>query len=153
MTQLWREVRTVLIAGVMTAGIVGAFPISALDFKAEKVSASRPASAAFIELTIEEEIAALKAAKSAWQSEASALERMRVRLPLGELPEEEIGAPLEFSPATQAFLPALEPVAYPLPTAALSQAANAPVRLLAEPEGRQAPMFSREELLDLTERK
>lgn len=153
MTELWREFRTVSIVGVLTVGVIGAFPIPALDFRAAEVGASREASAAFIELTVEEELAALKAAKSAWQADASALERMRVRLPLGELPEEDVGSPLEFSSPTCAFLPAFEPVAYPLPTTALSQAAAAPTRLLAEPETHPAPTFSRADLLDLTERK
>lgn len=152
MTELWREFRTVSIVGVLTTGVAGAFPISALDFKADGSHSSCEASAAFIELTIEEEIAALKAAKSAWQSETSALERMRVRLPLGELPEEEIGAPLDLPDATRFALTASDPVDYPFPAAASSQAASSPARLLAEPEARLAPTFSREDLLDLTER-
>lgn len=153
MSGIWREFRSIAIVGVLTAGVALAFPLSALDFKAAKVASSREASAAFIDLTVEEELAALKAAKTAWQAETSALERMRVRLPLGELPEDEIGAPLELASESGAFRAELRPVAYPWPAAVTSQAAPAPVRFRAEPEAVREPTFSRADLLDLTERK
>lgn len=149
MTELWREFRTVSIVGVMTAGVIVAFPLSALDFKAKVAPSSVESSAAFIELTIDEEVLALKAAKSAWQSESSAMQRMRVRLPIGELPEEEVGVPLELSDANRFFLAEPTPLAYPLPTSVRSQAAASPMRLIAEPDDPPMPTFSRSELLNL----
>lgn len=147
MIGFWRELRAVLLVGALTAGVVGAFPFSALDFEARHVPVSRDASAAFIVLTDEEESLALKVAKSAWQSEASATQRMRVRLPLGELPEEEPSSPLEFHSDVFA-VPEATPVAYPFPPGVPSQAAEVPRRLSPEPESVPAPAFSRDDLLN-----
>ena len=145
----WRELRTVSVVAALTAGVVAAFPLSALDFKARPVAASREASAAFVSLSADEETMALKAARSAWQSEASATQRMRVRLPLGELPEEEAVAPLDLS-AEQSFVRVRLPQTdYPLPAAVPSMAAEPPQRLAPEPEVPAAPPFSRNDLLDL----
>lgn len=149
MTTLKYELRSLTTVGLLSAGIALAFPISAINFEVERKPISSPAVAAFVNLTLEQEMVALKAAKSAWQSDASARERMRVRLPLGELPEEEQASPLG---ANEILFPdgrSAGPVAYPLPAYAPSFAAPAPARLPTEASSPVAPTFSREELLKL----
>lgn len=149
MTPLKYEFRSLMSVGVLTAGIALAFPLSAIRFEAERKPISSSAVASFVNLTLEQEVAALKAAKSAWQSDASARERMRVRLPLGELPEEEQALSLG---ANEILFPdgrAAAPLAYPLPAYAPSFAAPAPKRLPTEAPSTVVPAFSREELLRL----
>lgn len=91
MTAWGRDIRAVSMVSVLTASIVLAFPKSALRFKANKVCAHQEASAAFVTLSADEEAAALSAAKTAWQSDAISSRRMRVRLQIGDLPEEPEG--------------------------------------------------------------
>ena len=74
MTPLWRELRSILTVGSLTAGVALAFPLSALDFKPRTVPAEAEASAAFVHLTPEEEDLVLLAAKATWQDETSAMQ-------------------------------------------------------------------------------
>ena len=152
MTALWRELRSVLTVGAITGGVVLAFPLSALDFKARPVPSEAEATAAFVHLTAEEEEQVLKAAKTTWQEESSAMQRMRVRLPLGDLPEEEPTQALDLTRLTPSADAQLEPLPYRLPGYSPSAAAAVPTRLPPEPEARPVPAFSRGELLNLTER-
>lgn len=148
MTSLGREIRAVAIVSAMIVGVVLSFPVSELNFKARSVPSTHAASAAFIVLTAEEEAMALKAAKSAWQSEATATQRMRARLPLGELPEEEVGTVLEFETRAIDGSCPFKILEYPRP-AALPSRAQAPMRRLdPEPEVQPPPAFSRENLLN-----
>ncbi len=127
-------------------GIVLAFPSEAIRFRASSVPARRAAAAAFVSLTPEQQSEALAAAKTAWQSDASA--RPVLRLPFGELPEEpqepllDIGTcarpagsttPLPYSP--RGWEPSLR--------------SGAPRALTAEPAVDSAAAFSRDELLKL----
>ena len=66
MTVLWRELRSVLTVGALSAGVVLSFPLAALDFKARSVSAEPEASAAFVTLSAEEEELLLASAKATW---------------------------------------------------------------------------------------
>lgn len=147
MTPLWRELRSILTVGSLTAGVALAFPLSALDFKPRTVPAEAEASAAFVHLTPEEEDLILLAAKATWQDETSAMQRMRVRWSLGDLPEEESPRLLEVSVRQPIAEP--EPIAYVPRGFSPSSAAPAPAHLAAEPETKPAPAFSRQELLDL----
>ena len=149
MTALWRELRSVLAVGTLTAGVVAAFPISALDFKARSVPVDFEASAAFVRLTAEEEDSVLKAAKTTWQDESSAMQRMRVRLPLGDLPEEDMSRTPDPAAPVGLSSPSPEPIPYRLPAYRPSSAAQPASRLAPEPEVRPLPAFSRDELLQL----
>ena len=149
MTALWRELRSVLMVGALSAGVVSAFPMASLDFKARMVPAESEASASFVSLTAEEEEQVLRAAKTAWQDDSSAMQRMRARLPLGDLPEEDAPPPLDLGASQRQTQVLMEPMPYPLPAYRPSSAAKAPVRLAPEPEPEPAPAFSRAELLDL----
>lgn len=150
MTVLWRELRSVLTVGALSAGVILSFPLAAFDFKARPVSAEPAASAAFVTLSTEEEELLLASAKATWQDESSAMQRMRVRLPLGELPEEDVTRSFDIGPLPTLSASAPDPIAYPLPAYRPTSAAGAPSRLAAEAaeSGRQ-PAFSKDDLLKL----
>lgn len=143
------EIRSLTSVGILSLGIALAFPLSALRFEPNRKDLPHLGSAAFVTLSLEQEAAALKAAKSAWQSDSSAMERMRVRLPLGELPEEENASPLGADEVLFVGSGESSPVAYPLPAYAPSFAAPAPAKLPAPPKSVITPAFSREEMLGL----
>lgn len=144
------EIRSLASVGVVTLGIALAFPSAAFNFAASRKPMPHLGSAAFVTLTFEQEEAAMKAAKSAWRLDSSSMECMRVRLPLGELPEEETGSPLGAGEVLFIGEKRSSPVAYPLPAYAPSFAAREPDKLPSEERKISAPVvFSREELLGL----
>lgn len=143
-----REIYSTSLVLALTVAVVASFPFASIRFRSVAVRPVSTASAAFVILTEDERVAALKAAKTAWQSDASEARGLRIRLPLGELPEEKQGALLgarELSCGTIAA----EPLPARLPPWAVSLRAAAPVRLASEPEAKPAPAFSREELLKI----
>lgn len=141
--------RSVLTVGALTAGVALAFPISALDFKVRTVVADVEASAAFVHLTADEEDLVLRSAKTAWQDETSAMQRMRVRLPLGDLPEEDAARTLEMAiPVGLSPIPP-DPIPYSFPAYLPSAAAQPATRLGSGQEAQPASTFSRRELLEL----
>lgn len=145
MTRWWRDVRAVMTVAVLLAAILSAFPYSSLKFSARTVPTIRPASAAFVTLSDEAAETAFHAAKTAWQSETSAMQRMRVRLPLGELPEDD-DTPLELSFGDRSALDGAKPLAYPKPAYAPSSAAKPPAPF--PPDAPPVP-FSKNELLGI----
>lgn len=149
MKALKYEIRSLVSVGILVGGISLAFPISSLAFRAEKVPIAREASAAFVILTPEKQSAALRAARTAWQNDATATERMRVRFSLGELPEEQNS--VVYDPAERAFeeVNRIQPLAYTIPPFGTDAVAASPERITCAAERKKAPEFSREELLDL----
>ena len=148
MKDLRRELKSAILVLGITVAIGFAFPFSAIGFHPQPSRPSPSASAAFVVLTAEERIAALKAAKTAWQSEAPEKLGPRLRLPLGELPEEEQDTLIRACE----LLPdpvACEPVASRLPPWEPSRQAARPARLQPEADLPPPPAFSRDELLDL----
>lgn len=142
------EIRSVATVGILSAGIVAAFPLASVGFRATPRPTERPASAAFVTLTEDEEELALRAAKTVWQADTS-VQQMRFRLPLGDLPEEPHGPVFGFGSAGRRpdYLP--QPMPYGLPPYRPSMAAAALKRLPPAPEPLPAPAFSRDDLLDL----
>lgn len=147
MMPLKYEIRSLTSVGLLSLGILLAFPLSALRFNASRDELPHLGSAAFVTLTYEQEAAALKAAKSAWQADSSAMERMRVSLPLGELPEEENASPLGANEVLFIHEREMSAVAYPLPAYAPSFAAPEPDKLPPEKIEAVEPTFTRKELL------
>lgn len=131
----------------LPAAIVATFPREAIDFKAGAAPAARPARVAFVTLSPDEEAALLGSARTAWQAGSSVGQRMRMRLPLGELPDEPEGPLLDMGIATRPEEP--EPVSYRLPPWMPSLAAPPPVRADGGGEEKPQPAFPREELLKL----
>lgn len=146
MTRWWRDLRAVLTVGVLLVAILAAFPYPALKFSARTVPMTRAASAAFVSLSDEEAEAALRSARTAWQSETTAMQRMRVRLPLGELLEEDTGVQIEIDFGDRSALDGALPVGYQPPAFAPSSAARV-VEPSAVKDGQLDRAFSREHLL------
>lgn len=144
-----RDVRSFLIVCITAGSIVAIFPYSALTFKGRNGASSLSASAAYVELSPEEESAALSAARTAWQSDNVSARRLRVRLPLGELPEEPEGPFFGMNADGVRDRGEPMPVAYthalyvPLP-----MTEDMPHSYEVE-EAQKSPAFSREDLLNL----
>lgn len=143
-----REIKSAIIVLVLTGAIVLALPFSAIAFRPKPQRKMPSSSAAFVVLTAEERVAALKAAKTAWQSDESEKQGLRLRLPLGELPEEEQDTLIRACELLPERV-ACEPVASRLPPWEPSRKASAPVRFQSEADETPPPAFSREELLRL----
>lgn len=148
MSGMSREFTSAILVFALMGVISLAFPFSAIKFRPSPQRTPSSASAAFVRLTDAERANALKAAKTAWQTDESEKQGVRLRLPLGELPEAEQDTLFH----TCELLP--ERVTCDLITSRLppwepSQKAGAPVRLAAEEDGPKQPAFSREELLKL----
>ena len=78
------------------------------------------------------------------------MQRMRVRLPLGELPEEDVTRSFNIGPLPTLSAPVPDPIAYPFPAYRPTSAAGAPSRLVPEAaeSGRQ-PAFTKDDMLKL----
>lgn len=150
MKSLKYEFRSLMTVGVL-AGVIGlSFPMPVMSFSAHRERKSDEASLVFVHLTQEEESSVLLSAKSAWQSERGIMERMRIRLPLGELPEEQSG--FVFESDSQGYVlreNPIDPVAYPLPAFVPSSAAERIPALESEVPSKPMPTFSHEELLNI----
>lgn len=141
------ELYSTAIVLVLAAAILLAMPFSAFSFRPRCIPATgEEASASFVVLTAEERAAALKSARTAWQSEASETSAAHIHLPLTELPEEEQGALLTDDDLHCEEVPH-RPVAMHLPTWQPSFKAPAPIRLEPEKDQPSSPTFSREEML------
>lgn len=143
-----REVYSIIIVMTLAFAIMLSLPFPAFSFRPHRVSADRGASAEFVLLTEEERVEALKAAKTTWQYDSSESRGMRIRLPLGELPEEEQRSLLGDGDMPCGTIP-FKPVVSRLPAWQPSFKAPAPIRLGAEIEEAKKKPFSREELLKL----
>jgi len=137
------------IASVLSlpTAICLSFPFESLKFKATNVSTECVPSAAFVILSSDEEKIALLAAKTTWQSDESTGQRMRIRLPLSEIPDESDASFLDVK--TGPLMPEpFHPLPYNPPAWMPSQKASDPVRV-PHIENSNRGAFSREELLKL----
>lgn len=138
-------VRTLVVLSA-PLGSLAVFPYAAVGFKANSERRDGMPYVAFVCLTAEEEDAAMRTAKSAWQMEADASRREQAWLPLGELPEE---APGPILPQTGLRTPVVWPhLPYPAPAWKPTAAAPAPVRIAPEPQP-ERPAFPRKDLLEI----
>ena len=143
-----KELYLLFLVAAFPLPIAAVFPFEAIGFSPAERQEARRASCAFVTLGVDEEAAALAAARSAWRSDVGSARRLRVDMAIGELPEDRMPPVMPDAPA---FRPAVgDPVAYggmPLPP---SVAAPPPVRIPAEaPVVRSAEAFPREELLKI----
>ena len=131
--------------------VTAIFPRRAVGFVA---SGPRPAepSAAFVELTEDEEDEAVKAAKTAWLASGGRRGRGAGVLSLGALPETEsgpiLGGELLLPPAKEP-----RPVEWGKSAWRPSAAAPAPQPIPSDARARPEPAFSRAELLSIENRK
>ena len=148
MKSLQQEILTSVSVLAFPAAIVLSFPSEAVSFRAKPVSPDCAASAAFVTLSPEQERAALAAAKTAWQSDAATRQRQRIRLPLGELPEDAPGPLLDIGAGLRP-VDVPEPFGYrPLGWEPSLRSAS-PARIPSERPSGPVPAFSREELLKM----
>lgn len=135
-----------LLAMSLPLAIVSVFPFGAIGYRVTEPSADqdRPYTA-IVTLSPEQEEAAMRSARSAWQFDARADRQHRVRLPLGELPDDSDGGLIEVRTPDPEGLP-LPRSDYQAPPWLPSCRAAAPVKIARKPEP-ETPAFSRDELL------
>ena len=144
MKRLRSELASAAAVFSLPAAILASVPFDAIAFRAE-TKAARPPSAAFVSLSAEEEAAALRAAKTSWNSEAEGVRRMRAELRFGELPE--CASEPALGIADRMRRPQQQPQSSWPPPYLPSQAAPAPAKIAPEKESERSPVFAREELL------
>ncbi len=88
MRRMRSEISSLVAALTLPAVAVFAFPWSALSFRSQTPAAAKPAFAAFVTLTPEQEAQAMRRAKSATSVEAGGIVLPRADLLLGELPDD-----------------------------------------------------------------
>lgn len=148
MTSCWRELRLLMTVAFVIVGLALMFPYGALSFRGKDYPAAR-SSAAYVVLSADESEAALHAAKSAWQTEDAAQRRLRVRMPLGELPEESELEVLTLDSSAAYSFSEVKSVVYGAPAFQPSLAAERDSRELQKAPMTMKPAFSRDDLLQL----
>lgn len=144
--RLRHEIISLVLLLVIPVSILLAFPYEAIGFRAAPPRGARSPSCAFISLTADQERAALKVARSAWQVDAKGVKGLRLELSSGDLPSTPIArvlpvrAPQEAIRRTVGFAPNLLPP---------STGAAAPVKLMSDKELPRGPVFPRAELLEI----
>ena len=149
MRSIRQEILSVSAVLAARVALVAVFPFGALGFKAIPLQAKSHPSAAFVQLTAEEESEEIKAAKASWQADSASDMGMRAYLPLGELPEEGTNGPILGDIIWTGLRAASAPVEYGTPTWSPSAAANNPDKIDSEAEEPRAPTFAKEELLKI----
>ena len=153
MTSVRRDLSGLLMVVAVTASMAAVFPYETLSWMAQdaalrSVSRDGAASAAFISLTPTQERAALKAAKTSWQVDASGVKRLRADLLMDDLPDDIASRSVDVGAMPSQGRPLL--VGYAFPMDPRSAAAEAPRRLARDRADEARPLaFSREELLKL----
>ena len=146
MKRFGRELASLCTVLAISAAIVSVFPYGAIGFKARPPSAPTPA-AAFITLSPDEEAAAMRAAKTSWKGDADSCLRVRADLSFGELPTTREESVLGVGERSRP--PRFRDVGWTPPPFLPSQAAS-PLRPIPPGDApKEAPAFSREELLSL----
>lgn len=141
-----RFIVSLMMSLALPVAVVISFPYSAVGFKAANYQSPGEPAAKLISLTAEQEISAVRKAKSIWRGELSAAERARTWLTLGELPEDDEGPIIDsqFSPPPSPVMMSFQP-----PPLMPSRAAAAVLKMAAEPPATAKMAFPREELLEL----
>ena len=138
------EILSIVAVLGMPAAIVLTFPFSAVKFNAASEKTSISPSVAFVQLSPDEEAAALRAAKGSGSSGAGGVKNLRAELYFGDLPASKNEPALDFSDRhtkqrifnSETWPPPFMP----------SQAAQKPIKILPEKEAPEPETFSREEL-------
>lgn len=144
-----RELLSVAVVLAAVGAVAVAFPYDAVFFRPAARKAKEPVFAAFVSLREGEEVAAMKAAKSSWSGEAGGVRQLRAELFVAEIPEAGNEPALELADRFARVSP--PPVAPGLSPYQPSLAALPPKAIPAEKEDekKDAPAFSREELLKI----
>ena len=150
MRSIRQEALSVAVVLATPAALLAVFPYGVFGFKAVPLQMASKPSAAFVHLTVEEEEDALKAAKTSWQADVAADMEMKAYLPLKQLPEDVHKGPILGDDVWIGQSTASAPVEYGTPAWSPSQAADAPVKITAGEETPRPPVFSKEELLEIT---
>lgn len=142
------ELASVLTVMTVPVAVFLVFPHDALAFRATPTAAGRPASAAFVRLTVAEESLAIRKAKTSWQEGADGAARnLRADVFFPELPEEKFESVMAVEDRQLAYEPKL--VGCPLPPFLPSRRAGAPRRIAADGKNEEPLSFSREDLLKI----
>lgn len=145
-----RSVRSELLGlsviAAMPVAIMLVFPYSAVGFKA-RTPPPHAASVAFVELDESAEAEALNSARTLWRMESSASRRLRARLPLAGLPDDEPGIKLQLPVVDSSTAP--QGPAYRAGAWCPSTAVRRLVQLPASPVKPRTPAFPRSEMLEL----
>lgn len=138
---------------VPLAVMLAVFPYSALSTVPVVVPSEREADCAFVTLTVEEEAKALVAARGSWRTDMGVSPDDGAALQLGRLPDRAV------TPVLNERAPSREPVGVrtvgcPIPLLPPSRAAAPACVLPATEELPEvpAPAFSREEMLEFSEK-
>lgn len=146
MRSIGRELPPFLAVLAITAAILSVLPYKAAWFRAGRRPTPTPA-AAFVTLSPEEEMAAMRAAKTSWQGDADSSLRMRADLSFGELPAAKEDSVLDVGERTR---PAVFRGVGWAPPPFLPSRAAPPLRQLPPQEAQgENPAFTRDELLSL----
>lgn len=148
MRSIGHELVSLLTVLSVPVAIAFVFPYDAVHFKPQRGLDSCESLAAFVSLTEDEQLTAMRSAKTAWQVDSDGVRRLRVDLSLGELPDDaaatflDVGVVPSRSPAS---LVEYAPPAYPRTLAA------PPAARLAKDEAAPVPQppFPKSELLKL----
>ncbi len=148
MRRMRSEISSLVAALALPAVAVFAFPWSALSFRPQSPAAPKPAFAAFVTLTPEQEAQAMRRAKAATSVEAGGVVLPRADLLLGELPGDP---PRPVARIEDRARPDAAPRRAWTPGAWLpSQAAPRPAPIAADAAASEAALaFPKEELLRL----
>lgn len=149
MRTLRREILSATFTLAIPAALVLVFPLAeVIRFQPRLDSDACRASAAFVTLPYEMEVAAVRTAKTVWKLDSVGDRHLRELMSFAELPQEPIKpllSPEEIQPVVQESVP----VRYVPSAWAPSLRAPSPVKFAAEPDPPPSPVFSREELLKL----
>ena len=132
------------------AAVALVYPYDAMSFRPQKDKDAKAVFAAFVTLSPAEKAAAMKAAKSSWNTESGVVRRMRAELFVSELPAGKDDPALEVYDRMSRHMPSIvEPGVSPfMPTRAAP-----PPKTISPEKGDQKDestmVFSREELLKM----
>lgn len=142
------ELSSVLTVLSVPAALSFVFPFGAIGFRPASRPAPSGASAAFVAMSDEEQVQAMRSAKTSWQVNASGERMLRADLSVGELPEDPSLSSLEIVSG-----PTRSPrsvVDSPLAAYPRSLAAPAVKRIPREAEAEsRPPAFPKSELLKI----
>lgn len=142
------ELATLATVLAVPAALALVFPYGAIGFRpASRAEASR-SSAAFVEMTMEEQEAAMRAAKTSWQVDSGNARRLRADLSVGVLPEDV--SPISLDAVIGPSRSAVPVVPYGPEAHPRSLAAPAARRIANDVKPEAAPpAFPKEDLLKL----
>ena len=148
MKNMRQEISTLATVLAVPAALALVFPYGAIGFRPASRTEAFRSSAAFVEMTMEEQKEAMRAAKTSWQVDSGNARRLRADLSVGVLPEDV--SPISLDAVIGPSRSAVSVVPYGPEAHPLSLAAPAARRIAndAKPKA-AAPAFPKEDLLKL----